>query len=47
MSYHLLMWMELKIDFSDEYLQKIVTPSFDVEQTQHLLNFFMPELNNR
>ncbi len=47
MSDHLPMWVELKIDFSDEYLQKIVTPSFDVEQTQHPLDFSMPELNNR
>ncbi len=47
MSDHLPMWVELKIDFADDYLRKIVTPSFDVEQTQHPLDFSMPELGNR
>jgi len=47
MSDHLPMWVELKIDFADEYLGKIVTPSFDVTETHHPLDFSMPELNNR
>jgi endonuclease/exonuclease/phosphatase family metal-dependent hydrolase len=47
MSDHLPMWVELKIDFADEYLNKIVTPSFDVNLAEHPLDFSMPELNNR
>jgi len=45
MSDHLPMWVELKIDFSDEYLGDIVTPSF-APKPPHPLSFSIPELRD-
>ncbi len=44
MSDHLPMWIELKIDFSEQYLRDLLTPSFAVRPA-HPLSFSMPELD--
>lgn len=46
MSDHLPMWVELKIDFAEQYLQNLQTVSFGVD-TPHPLSFDMPEFDNR
>lgn len=43
MSDHLPMWVELKIDFSEQYLRDLLVPSFGI-QPVHPLSFSMPEL---
>ncbi|HSF81894.1 MAG TPA: endonuclease/exonuclease/phosphatase family protein [Anaerolineales bacterium] len=45
LSDHLPMWVELKIDFAEQYLQEFVVPSF-VYVPEHPLSFSMPELEN-
>lgn len=45
MSGHLPMWVELKIDFSEQYLRNLLTPSFGI-QPVHPLSFSMPELDD-
>lgn len=45
MSDHLPMWVELKIDFSEQYLQGLLTPLFGIP-TVHPLSFSMPELDD-
>ncbi|UCH60954.1 MAG: endonuclease/exonuclease/phosphatase family protein [Anaerolineales bacterium] len=42
---HLPMWVELRIDFAEQYLQEFVMPSF-AYQPEHPLSFAMPELDN-
>lgn len=43
MSDHLPMWVELRIDFSEQYLRNLLVPSFGI-QPVHPLSFSMPEL---
>jgi hypothetical protein len=43
MSDHLPMWVALKIDFAEQYLQELLMPSFTVG-TEHPLDFSLPEL---
>ncbi|MFQ5858154.1 MAG: endonuclease/exonuclease/phosphatase family protein [Anaerolineae bacterium] len=45
MSDHLPMWVELRIDFSEQYLRNLVTPSFGPPSV-HPLSFSMPELDD-
>lgn len=45
LSDHLPMWVELRIDFTEQYLQEMITPSF-AYQPEHPLSFSMPELEN-
>ena len=43
MSDHLPMWVELKIDFAEQYLRELLVPSYSVS-APHPLSFSMPEL---
>jgi endonuclease/exonuclease/phosphatase family metal-dependent hydrolase len=45
MSDHLPMWVELKIDFAEEYLQKLRMASFAMDSV-HPLSFEMPQLDD-
>lgn len=45
LSDHLPMWVELKIDFTEDYLLDLLNPSFGIE-AEHPLSFSMPELEN-
>ena len=42
---HLPMWIELKIDFAEQFLHQVASPSFSV-QKEHPLSFSMPELES-
>jgi exonuclease III len=45
LSDHLPMWVEFKIDFAEDYLMDLVTPSFE-SRAEHPLSFSMPELDD-
>ncbi len=46
MSDHLPMWIELKIDFADDYLMDLTRSSFDTG-AEHPMSFDLPELKTR